>query len=188
MKKVLVLGLCLMGCLLGLQNNAQAFTLNVVDTNGNPIAVGYRWLLEEDTTHYTTPGAQVANSIGLEIHNSYAPVITKGHSATSSAIIDVPGTTRYFVSVLPDSGYSISGTSVNLNQLEATVKVHAQPIPTAQISVITFVDQNPINDAIDEHDITLGGCRIILSDAAGQVTMDALGNPLGTMYDAGGNV
>lgn len=168
-------------------NPAAAFDLNVVDTNNNPVS-GFRWQVEEDTTHYVIPGAQVADSVGLEIHNSYAPVVTNGHSATPNAVINVPVDKRYFVSVLPDAGYSMSGTSVNLNQTTATVKVHANPIPTAQISIVTFVDQNPINDAIDEHDQPLGGCMIVLHDDLGSVMMDALGNPIGTTYDAAGNV
>lgn len=166
---------------------AQAFELNVVDSDDNPVS-GFRWLLEEDTTNYTTPGAQVADSISLDVHNSYCPVVTKGHSDTSSAVIDVPPDMRYFVSVLPDSGYSLGGTSININQLTATVKVHANPIPTAQITVNTFVDQNPINNITDVTDQPLGGVAIILHDDAGQVMMDAFGNPLGTTYDAGGNV
>jgi hypothetical protein len=54
--------------------------LNVVDPQGNPV-IGFRWLLEEDTTTWTLPGTVQVNppSIGLDIINSYAPVVQKGN-------------------------------------------------------------------------------------------------------------
>jgi hypothetical protein len=60
-------------------SNVSAFTLTVQDKNGNPVS-GFRWLLEEDTTHWVTPGVPVSDSIGVNIHNSYNPVVDKGHS------------------------------------------------------------------------------------------------------------
>lgn len=43
-------------CSLFIHSQAQAFTLNVVDQNGTPITGGFRYLVEEDTTHPNTPG------------------------------------------------------------------------------------------------------------------------------------
>ena len=37
-------------------SDAQAFTLKVVDDDGNPITTGFRWLVEEDNTFHVTPG------------------------------------------------------------------------------------------------------------------------------------
>ena len=80
----------------------HAFTLNVVDSAGNPVAGGYRYLVESDTTNLTVPGVPVNNSISLDIHSSYAPPVATGASAGGPTDIAVPGTGRYFVTVLPD--------------------------------------------------------------------------------------
>ncbi|MHB8808425.1 MAG: right-handed parallel beta-helix repeat-containing protein [Desulfobulbaceae bacterium] len=170
--------------------NARAFTVNVVDPAGAPITGGFRWLLEEDNTNVTVPGVPVRVSISTDIHNSHAPVVNSGQAAGGSAdiTVDATGTAldsskRYFVSVLPDSGYSISGTVVEApNPAAVTVTVNPLPLPTAQISLFAFVDHNPINNVFDEHDQGLGGATVIISDGAGQLMQDAFGNPLGTQY------
>ena len=54
----------------------QAFTVNVVDQDGNPVN-GFRWLVEEDTTNVVTPGTFSARTLGVNIHGTYAPVATK---------------------------------------------------------------------------------------------------------------
>jgi hypothetical protein len=147
---------------------------------------GYRWLVEEDTTNWTVPGMPVADSVSLTIHNSYAPVVLNGHSPTSVADINVPSDKRYFVSVLPDApglwGGALGGAGVEPNQTDVTVVVHRQPIPTAQISVLVFTDQNPINNVKDEHEQGIGGATVIVHEHAGQQMMDAFGNMLGTTY------
>ncbi|MGK2906914.1 MAG: choice-of-anchor Q domain-containing protein [Desulfuromonadales bacterium] len=194
---------------------AFAITLTVVDPDGNTLTTpnGYRWLLEEDTTTWTEPGKiQVSvdqptggnyatvpgPSIGLDIHSSYAPVVSKGvnnNPATPANITtDVNGapldaTKRYFVSVLPNSDYSNSGAPVAPGQTSVTVVVQALPMPTAQISIKVFVDHDRINNVWDETDPGLGGASIKLADfSGGAVLYDAFGNPLGTTYDGAGNV
>jgi hypothetical protein len=168
--------------LLSAQQALFGFTLTVQEPNGAPVN-GFRWLLEVDTTNHTVPGVPVANSISLDIHNSYNPVLQKGHSATSVATIEVPSNTRYFVSVLPDADHAMGGTAVPVGQTAVTVRVHPFPIPTAQISVFVFADQNPINNVFDEHEQGIGGATITISEQAGQQMMDVFGNPLGTMYE-----
>ncbi len=161
-----------------------ALTLTVQAPNGAPVG-GYRWLLEEDTTNHTAPGVPVADSISLDIHNSYNPVVLQGHSDASVVDINDPSLAadkRYFVSVLPDAGYALGGTAVDVNQTAVSVHVHKHPIPTAQISVFVFADQNPINNVFDEHEQGIGGATIVLSEIGGQQMMDAFGNPLGTVY------
>jgi parallel beta-helix repeat protein len=172
-----------------LHAESQAFTLNVVDSTGSPVS-GFRWLVEEDTTLAVTPGALVSDSIAVNIHSSYAPVVEKGYEAGSTATVSVPDTTPYVVSVLPDSGHNLSGASVAVGQTDVTVTVNAYPIPTAQISVFVFNDNNPINNAPDlPGESGLSNFSVIISDAGGQMMQDAFGNPLGTTYskDAGGN-
>jgi len=69
-------------------------------------------------------------------------------------------------------------------------------MPTAQITVFAFEDNYPINNAPDlPEERGLEGFSVLVADAAGryghaggQQMMDAFGNPLGTAYDADGNV
>ena len=61
----------------------HAFILRVTDTQGNALTTGYRWLVEEDTTHLVVPGAMTTNTISLVIHKSYSPVVTNGTTTTA---------------------------------------------------------------------------------------------------------
>jgi len=167
--------------LLMMQSSLSAFTLTVQEPNGAPVG-GYRWLIEEDTTNYTDPGVPVADSISLDIHNSYAPVVLNGRSATSVADINVPSDKRYFLSVLPDAGHAMGGAPVDVNQTTVTVNVHPQPIPTAQISILAFVDHGSINNVYDAGEQGLGGATIVIAELGGQQMTDAFGNMLGTTY------
>jgi hypothetical protein len=169
------------------QNDAYAFTVNVVDTNGDAVS-GFRWLVEEDNTNQSPPGIRVPDSIGVDIHKSHAPVVASGSSAGSSASIttDVHGTPldpakRYYVSVLPNSGYTLGGIGVAPGQASATAVVHALPLPTAQVSVLVFEDHNTINNVFDQGERGLGGFTITLSDMGGPLSQDAFGNPLGVI-------
>jgi parallel beta-helix repeat protein len=163
------------------QAQVRGFTLRVRDPNGNPVR-GFRWQVEEDTTNYVVPGVPVTDSISVNIHNSYAPVVLNGHSDGGRAVIDLPSNKRYVVSVLPDEGYSISGNLVDLNQDTVTVTVNPQPVPTAQITVLAFHDIGPINNAPDVGEAGLEGFSVIISDIGGQQMADAFGNMLGTTY------
>ena len=104
---------------------------------------------------------------------------------------------RYFVSVLPGLGYTMSGAAVPANVAAGTpitVKVHSARVPTAQISVRVFHDNFPINNIEDQPaEQGLAGFKITLEDAggrygisAGAMMMDAFGNPLGTVYGGQG--
>ncbi|HEY7745768.1 MAG TPA: hypothetical protein VIA07_05470, partial [Desulfuromonadales bacterium] len=168
---------------------ASAFTLNVVevDAAGNSVPVtGFRWLVEEDNTSQPTlpaPGVlPKLDGVSLDIHKSYAPVVAEGRSDGASAVIDLPADKRYFVSVMPYTGYSNSGTSLAVGQGTATVVVDPLPLPTAQISLLAFVDHAPVNNVFDLLENGLGGCNIQIAEAAGRMSQDAFGNPLGTQY------
>jgi hypothetical protein len=118
----------------------------------------------------------------VDIHNSYAPVILKGHSDTSTADVNVPSNTRYMVSVLPDAGYAMSGKLVDVNQTSVTVVVNKMPIPTAQITILAFHDNYSINNAPDAIESGLEGFTVVIAEAGGQQMMDAWGNPVATTY------
>lgn len=157
---------------------ADAFTVNVVDEDLNPVA-GFKWLLEEDNTHPPEPGVHKPvdadvnnNSLSISIHRSHARVVASGESAGTSATIDsvdlpggpvplAPG--RYFVSVLPfgdrascNGTYDMGGTAVDITtEPNKTVTVHVRrnPIETAQITVKVFHDILPLNNAPDVAEI-----------------------------------
>ncbi|MEQ1667155.1 MAG: SdrD B-like domain-containing protein, partial [Sulfuriferula sp.] len=194
------------------QTSAHAFTLNVegCDTNNvcTPMPGTFRYLVEEDNTNLTMPQTIQVNppSIGIDIHNSHAPLVTSGAGASGVAV-NVPDA-RYFITVLPDAGYSLSGAPnyaiaagatgpVVVFKDLVTVRVNQHPLPTAQITIFVHVDHNPINNTWDEYDGGLsgeavanpaplngglGGASISIADYGGKVLTDAFGNPLGTTY------
>ena len=176
------------------QAQAFAFTVQVVDPQGNAIS-GFRWMVEEDNSNWTEPGVSKINppSIDLDIHRSYAPVVAKGNeNGTSIAVnTDVNGSSidaskRYFVSVLPYAGYANSGAPVAPNQTSVTVTVNPLPLPTAQITILAFVDHDKIDNIFTEPEQGLGGATVHVYDfSGGQLLWDAFGNPLGTIYDDG---
>jgi hypothetical protein len=191
LRKALKWQLIIVGLLLipFLQPSIQAFTLNVVDQDGNPVK-GFRWLVEEDTTNVVTPGTFSARTLGVNIHTTYAPVKAKGHSNTSTATINVNPSKRWLVSVLPDGSdadgsprFTNSGKLVEAGVGNVKVVVNATPtIGTAQISVFIFQDTAPINNAPDIGEPGLPDFSILLFDTLGAVSQDAFGNELGTEY------
>jgi len=192
----------------------------------------YRWLVEEDKTyHVQTDGngnalptsfdpnwAQGSDSLtggetlAVGFHQSYMPVVAKGcvgfgGLACNEVIPGVDGvpaldpTKNYYVSVVPRSGASIGGASYSTTT-GATVYVSEHPIPTAQITIVIYEDNNPINNAIDLppensaiNGTDMSGFTIVVEDAGGRYgasagvqSTDAFGNPLGTTYDVNGDV
>ncbi|MDO8448460.1 MAG: choice-of-anchor Q domain-containing protein [Rhodoferax sp.] len=183
--------------------NAQALTINVVNPSGAAVT-DFRWLVEEDATKESIPGLPAgAGNLSLNFHTSYMPVVASGRVGTvskgpnpTSLVLDTAK--RYYVSVLPDGGgYQMGGAPVAAGQSEVTIVVNKTPIPTAQISVFVFNDNQPINGKPDlPQEVGLAGFSIILKEAGGtygqsggQVTQDAFGNPVGTTYqqDVNGN-
>ena len=182
-KRFLLFGLALwMG--VAFVSGAHAFTLNVTGSDGKPVT-SYRWLLEEDNTNLTVPGANVSDSISNSIHNSYTPVVLKGTAGAASVAVDIPASMfdeRFYISVLPAEGYGMAGTTVSVGQETVNLVVEALPWPTAQFSVYAFLDHNLINDGPDPNEQGLGGAGVFLYDYAGQLFYDVFGNPLGTTY------
>ncbi|NOS79331.1 MAG: hypothetical protein HOP35_15445 [Nitrospira sp.] len=189
-------------------------TVTVQGSDGLPIAPGFRWLLQEnlmydakqgvscdptgaDANRPCVPGTNIsANTLSTNFHKSYMPPVDKGDVAGSQAIITIPDATKkYFVSVLPhcanpasapENCYSINGGAIAPGQTALTVVVPKQRIPTAQIFVMAFEDLAPINNAFDQGERGLGGFNVAIADAGGQILTDAMGNPLGTTYQADG--
>lgn len=159
--------------------------------------VGFRWLVEEDATKPVVVGkpAQPGVDLSMSFHASYMPVVKAGHGTGTATIPGLVAGKRYFVSVLPDSGYSIAGVPV-LGGGQARVAVNALPIPTGQLSVLVHEDNNPINNMSEiPEERGLADFTLILIDAGGTygisggvISQDAFGNPLGTTYNADGTV
>jgi hypothetical protein len=191
---------------LSISASAQALpadvTLNVIGVNKDGLltpVTGYRWLLEEDATYHVTPGNPATN-MALEFHRSYMPVIEEGYSAGPATITVPDGDTHYYISVLPDRNpaglsYTNGGAQVAPGFGSVTVYVNQLPIPTAQISIFVFEDNQPLNNAPDlPEEQGLAGFKIILEEpggryghAGGTVMLDAFGNPLGEIItDANG--
>jgi len=134
------------------------------------------------------------NTISVNFHHSYMPVVMKGTSAdllaTPSPLDALDPTKNYFISVLPDEGYSIGGAPIKASQTAVEVFVNKNPIPTAQITVLVHEDIAPINNVWDLGENGLAGFSIILEDAGGKYgasagiqSQDAFGNPLCTTYE-----
>ena len=163
---------------------AFAVTVFLVDGDGNPIVGGFKWLVEEDTSYPVTPGEKVSHSISVNIHRSHAPVVGSGSSDGPTAEISIgsPGK-RYIVSVQPFKGYTMGGGVYEGGQDKLTITVNKYPIPTAQISVLAFEDNQPTDGApAIPPERGLPGFQVYIYDRAGQQMTDAFGNSLGTEY------
>ncbi len=175
------------------------FTVQAQDHAGNPVS-GFRWTLEEDHTYAVEPGVPNTDTLALGFHTSHSPLVSQGETTGTSAVIGgVDDTKRYFISVLPFAGYALGGAQVSFTASATptvNVTVAQYPIPTAQISIFAYEDNNPINNAPDlPQEVGLPGFSVLLFDpagqygaAGGQVSQDAFGNPLGTVYNPDGSV
>ncbi|MBS0393592.1 MAG: choice-of-anchor D domain-containing protein [Proteobacteria bacterium] len=82
-------------------------------------------------------------------------------------------------------GHTIGGAMIGPAQAAVTVLVDPNPLKPAQLSIIAFEDNNPINGDIDDGETGLGGFNVVIFDAAGrsgdpagQITYDAFNMPL----------
>lgn len=179
---------------------AADVTVNLIGPNGTtPLSgVGFRWIVEEDTTKPVVPGkpAELGVDLSMSFHSSYMPVVSTGHGVGTATVTGLDAAKRYFVSVLPDSGYAIAGAPFRGSSGGVKVAVNALPLPAGQLSVLVFEDNNPINNAPEiPEERGLAGFTVILNEAGGtygasggMVMADAFGNPLGTTYNPDGSV
>lgn len=185
---------------------AHAVDVSVVDENGSDPG-GFKWTLEENLTFDVAPGVQTQDSVSLSFHNSYSPVVDSGYCSSSPCSIPTVAGKRYIVSVLPYAGHTLGASTFSGNDSAVTVDVHTHAVPTTQITVRVFQDNHPINGAPDDPQEAVwppikadgnpsnGQFTVHLAEAGGrygatggEVTQDAFGNPLGTTYNASGDV
>ncbi len=118
------------------------------------------------------------STVALEPGKSYYISVLPGDAGTA------------FITANAQGGHTMGGSSIPANLASGTtIKVLAEPnpLPPAQLSVIVFEDNNPVNGDIDGTEETqgLGGFQIILQDVqgatgdpSGQMTYDMYNNPL----------
>jgi large repetitive protein len=203
--------------MLGTTSAAEVpLTINVVGVgpDGNTVTAPteYRWTVEQDATKLSIPGQPATSAnYSFSFHTSYMPVVAAGRRCGGTlctvpalqagdsdvvriynqALPNLDSTKRYFVSVAAE-GFQMGGAPVVFSGTGATATVYLNqyPVPTAQISIFVFNDNNPINGAPDLPTETgLAGFHVHLIEAGGtygasggEVTQDAFGNPLGTTY------
>jgi hypothetical protein len=175
------------------QSDVLALTINVVGP-ANEAVTDYRWLVEEDLTKLSVPNVPAdASNLALAFHTSYMPVVASGDSidpAKSPSTLALDAAKRYYVSVLPRGGYQMGGASITPGQDTVTIVVNRQQVPTAQISVFVFEDNQPISgtpslpqeQGLANFSITLKEAGGTFGQSGGQVTLDAFGNQIGTTY------
>ncbi len=178
---------------------AGATSLQVKDADGNQITQ-YHFTLERDETFPDLQKTNDPNSLSVNFHKSYMPVLATGTDADVSTILNDPKIVelgqRYYISVLPigdNAGATVGGAAFTGGD-DVTVPVVKGPLPAAQATFYAFQDTNPINNEPDD-ELPLAGVTFILEDACGryggcggQTVVDVFGNLLGTEYDADGNI
>jgi hypothetical protein len=144
---------------------AAPLTINVVGVgpDGKPLATAvadYRWTVEEDATKLSVPGqpATTAN-YSFSFHARYMPVVAAGRVGTERSGVtadpdvarlyaqtppDLDSAKRYYVSIAAE-GFQMGGAPVVFSTTGATATVYLNQyaLPTAQVSVFAFNDNNP---------------------------------------------
>ena len=158
-KWYLVFGVFLAGVLFLGPAAALALTVTVQGSDGAAIS-NYRWLLEEDLTFHPdlpppTPPSPDFTVLGMNFHRSYMPPVAKGTAGQPLPALDP--NKYYFLSVLPSAGpdpdtgegYTLGGAAILPGQASVTVTLNKLPLPTAQISVFVFHDNQRLNGVPD---------------------------------------
>lgn len=180
-------------CLLtALVPSAQAaFSISVTGKNADGTSpqqiTDYKWLVQEDNSYDAVAHAGEFNSrdsVSVSIHKSSAKVLATGTG--TNPVVNLPSTGRYFVSVMAP-GYTMTGGTIRPGETSKALVLYKNPLVAAQIKVLVFHDNAPVNGAPDAEP-PLGGFKIILYDQFGQQTQDIFGNPLGTIYNDDGSV
>lgn len=173
-----------------------ALTVNVSVRQGNdsPMPIdNFQYIINENNVgdpQFGVPPGDVDESKipSLKPPASHSPVIASGDSDHNTMLVP---NGRYLVSVKAP-GYKLGGNWVEVNgaDTEVNVELLPNPLPLSKIRVFVFHDNQPVNGEPDiPAEVGLEGFRVVLGDAAGELTVDYFGNPLGTEYekDSSGN-
>ncbi len=196
--------------MVGIAGNALALkSVNVMDSDGNPVTGGFKWLVEEDQTYHVPlkengrvsnnnldlakidPNWKQKRTLGVSFHQSYMPVIDQGTDADlQKKLKNLKAKKNYFITILPDSGYNLGGAGFQGDENSVDVYVNPFPIPTAQITIFVHTDMAPINGAWDTGEEGLADFQVVVEDAGGKYGASAgiqsanvYGDPLCTVYE-----
>ena len=135
----------------------------------------FRWLVEEDATKDSNPGVPAdASNLSLNFHTSYMPVVAsgrvgavpKGPALAVCRLIRRNAITFRCCQTAAATRWAARRCAAG--QDSVTIVVNKTPIPTAQISVFVFNDNQPINGTPDlPQELGLAGFSIILKEAGG---------------------
>ena len=187
---------------------AAPVTLEITARDENSVAINsFRWLLEENTMRHFDPASPPPNSesIALNFHTSYVPVVAEGETDIGTASYIIDDTKRYHLSVLSKvEGYTLGGAQIRPDTVVVgagtwgiEVRLYTKDaLETAQFSIYVFEDNHPLNNSPDfPAERGLEGFKVFVEDAggrygatAGQTISDAFGNPIGTTYNPDGSV
>ena len=105
---------------------AAQFQIHVVDGQGNPLPAdnGFRWVLQQDTTYDIDPvnPPPIDQQLALNFHKSHHPIAQsqgnpshplKGNVDGDSFNVTLVSPGRYYLSVLPYSGYAMGRKKKN---------------------------------------------------------------------------
>lgn len=200
----------------GIAGNALALkSVNVMDSDGNPIGVSFKWLVEEDQTYHVPlkpngrvfrnlkgkplldPNWKQKKTLSTSFHQSYMPVVAEGTDADlKKKLKNLKANKNYFISVLPEGGYALGGAPFKGSDKKVDVYVNTLPIPTAQITIFVHEDISPINAVWDDGEQGLPDFQVVVEDAGGKYGASAgiqsanvYGDPLCSVYlqDGDGN-
>ncbi len=181
-------------------NPVADIALTVQDPAGAAVT-DYRWIVQEDATFHVDPYAPppLTDTLSTRFHKSYMPIVAQGRGAAEFAQVALDPAKHYYVSVLPDdagteTGHAMGGAQIPPGTTALTVLVNNHPVPTAQISVFVYEDDQPTNGAPDPLETGLGGFQITLEDAGGRfgisggpMSQDVFGQPLRNALDCFGD-
>lgn len=169
------------------QTGVFKLTVNVFEFGADRPIADFKFIVNQDTAGDPFH-PEHGNQLSPKAATICCPVVATG-DADQHTVSLPPG--KYLVSVLAP-GYKLGGNWVTLSaDGELAVELLPYPLPLSTIRVRVFEDNRPVNGSDDfPFERGLPDFRILLHDAAGEVTVDYAGNPLGTVYkqDAGGNL
>ena len=122
---------------------ANAPKVSVIDALSKAPVTDYRWIIEEDTTFHNSltgnAGGVVANTLALNFHKSYMPVVAQGCTGpnscgTGQTLLGAPATC---------DGLGVCTTSATQQPVTSPDQVHLDPTKYYFISVLPGDAANP---------------------------------------------
>ena len=173
----------------GTKSAPATVTINYLAANGPKVSVidalskaplsDYRWIIEEDTTYHNSlafnSGTNVANTLALNFHKSYMPVVAQGCTGpnscgTGQTLMGAPATC---------DGLGVCTTSASQQPQTTPDQVHLDPAKYYFISVLPGDAANPFIAGFtgDPADPANAGC--LQPNPPGSATTTDCGHTMG---------